>query len=105
MRAVRRSHVRRSATFPRPWGCLVSRPSLDWSDPIAVAKWLCSLRLAFNDVDATSLDMLRPLRRRELGPVIHARNYGEARAQVLQALDYASAPEPDPAGSGGAEPH
>ncbi len=88
----------------------MSRSSLDWADPLAVARWLGSLRLAFNDADAISLDMLRPPRKRELGPVLHARNYGDARAQVLRALDYASAPDPegeppDPAGFGGAGPH
>jgi len=88
----------------------MSRASLDWSDPIAVSKWLAGLRLSWNDADAAALDMLRPPRARELGPALHAKNYGEARAQVLQALDYATAPEPDddpgdPAGSGGSPVH
>ena len=83
----------------------MSRPSLDWSDPIAVSRWLAGLRLAFNDADAAALDMLKPPRSRELGPVLHAANYGAARAQLLQALDFADAPEPsDPAGCGGAGP-
>jgi hypothetical protein len=87
----------------------VSRPSLDWSDPAAVATWLAGLRSAFADADAVALDMLRPPRSRELGPAIHARNYNAARGQVLQALDVAVAPEPDPepgdpAGNGGAGP-
>jgi hypothetical protein len=74
----------------------VSRPSLDWSDPIAVSRWLAGLRLAFNDADAAALDMLRLPRARELGPALHAANYGAARTQILQALDFATAPEPDP---------
>lgn len=88
----------------------MSRPSLDWSDPAAVSVWLAGLRLSFNDADAAALDMLRPPRARELGPALHAKNYSEARAQIVQALDYASAPEPDdgepgdPAGHGGAGP-
>jgi hypothetical protein len=87
----------------------VSRPALDWSEPIAVSKWLAGLRLSFNDADGAALDMLHPPRARELGPALHAKNHGEARAQVLQALDYAMAPEPDgepgdPAGNGGAGP-
>ncbi len=80
----------------------MSRPSLDWSDPIAVSKWLAGLRLAFNDADAAALDMLRPPRARELGPALHAANYGAARAQVLQALAFAAPPEPDPEPSGAA---
>jgi len=85
-------------------------PPLDWSDRIAVSAWLAGLRVSFNDADAVALDMLRPPRARELGPKIHARNYCAARAQILEALDYASAPEPDdgeggdPAGTGGAGP-
>jgi len=88
----------------------MSRASLDWSDPIEVSKWLAGLRLSFNDADAAALDMLRPPRARELGPALHAANYGAARKQILDALDYATAPEPDdgepsdPAGSGGAGP-
>src|SRR5215475_4517463 len=74
---------------------IVSRSSLDWSDAIAVSKWLTGLQLAFNDADAVALDMLKPPRQRELGPVIHLQNYGAARAQILSALAYASAPEPD----------
>jgi hypothetical protein len=54
----------------------VSRRSLDWSDPIEVSKWLAGLRLALNDADAAALDMLRPPRARELGPALHAANYG-----------------------------
>jgi hypothetical protein len=84
----------------------VSRASLDWSDPIAVSRWLAGLRLAFNDADAVTQDMLRPPRSRELGPALHAHNYGEARQQVLQALAFAEAPEPDsdPGVKGGAPP-
>jgi hypothetical protein len=91
----------------------VSGPTrLDWSDPIAVSKWLAGLRLSFNDADAAALDMLRPHRERELGPALHREHYNAARAQVLHALDYASAPEPedgephgDPSGSGASPAH
>jgi hypothetical protein len=77
----------------------VSRPALDWSDPVAVSRWLAGLRLAFDDADGIALDMLEPPRSRELGPVLHADTYGKARAQILQALDFATAPEPE--GEGG----
>ena len=73
----------------------MSRPALEWSDPTAVSKWLAGLRVSFNDADAAALDMLRPLRARELGPALHAKNYTEARAQILEALDYAGAPGVD----------
>jgi hypothetical protein len=87
----------------------MSRASLDWNDPIAVSRWLAGLRLAWNDADAVTLDMLRPARARELGPALHATNYGAARAQILQALAFADTPEPDPepsdpAGCGGGGP-
>jgi hypothetical protein len=87
----------------------VSRASLDWSDPIEVSKWLAGLRLSFNDADAVAEDMLLPSRQRELGPALHATNYHAARKQIVQALDYATAPDDDgepsdPAGNGGAGP-
>ncbi len=83
----------------------MSRPSLDWSDPIAVSRWLAGLRLAWNDADAVALDLLKPLRARQLGPALAASNYGAARAQILQALDYADAPEPEPESDPAGFPH
>ena len=85
------------------------KPSLNWSDPVAVSRWLGALRLAFNDADAVTADMLRPPPERELGPALHAATYGAARAVLLFALAFARAPEPDqepsdPAGAGGAGP-
>jgi hypothetical protein len=80
----------------------VSRPSLDWSDPIAVSQWLAALRKSFDDADAVTLDMLLPPRERELGPALHAKHYGDAREQILQALDFAApagADDGEPAGS------
>jgi hypothetical protein len=71
-----------------------SHPPLDWTDPAAVSHWLDGLRVAFADADATALDMLKPARDRELGPALHARNYGEARTAVLAALAAAHAPAP-----------
>jgi len=67
----------------------VSRASLDFTDPAAVARWLAGLRSSFNDLDAAALDMLRAPRDRELGPALHAAHYHAAREQVLQALDLA----------------
>jgi hypothetical protein len=70
----------------------VSHASLDWSDPEALRAWLAGLRASFADLDAAASDMLRPPQERELGPVLHAKNYKDARAQILEALDYAGAP-------------
>lgn len=80
------------------------RAALNWSDPAAVSVWLDGLRLSFNDADAVALDMLRPPRDRELGPALHRDKYRDARAQIVQALDYAAEHEAapsDPAGSSG----
>jgi len=45
--------------------------------------------------------MLRSPRERELGPALHAKNYGDARTQILSALDFATAPAPEPDGAAG----
>jgi hypothetical protein len=89
----------------------VSRPSLDWSDPEAVSKWLAGLRLSFGDADAVTRDMLRPLRQRELGRILHRTNYREARERIVTLLNYATSPAPDdpeggdPAGCGASPAH
>ena len=73
---------------------------LDFADPAAVRAWLSDLRARFTDVDALVRDMLAPPSRRELGPVLHAANYQDARDAILDALAQAGAPEPDD-GDGG----
>lgn len=71
---------------------------------------LVDLRVAFDDADAVTEDMLRAPSKRSLGPVLHASHYAEARGKVLQAHAYlmrlvSNGGEPsDPAGSGGAGP-
>lgn len=70
---------------------------------------LVDLRVAFDDADTVAADMLRAPRRRELGPVLAAQNYGDARSRVLAAHAYlmrlVSIGEPgDPSGNGGAGP-
>lgn len=85
----------------------MSRPSLDWSDPVAVSRWLTGLQASFKDLDGVALDMLRPPRKRELGPTLHAANYHAARRQILHAIEHATAPDPDPgdpSGQGDAGP-
>lgn len=64
---------------------------------------LADLRVAFDDLDAVGLDMLRPPRKRRLGPLEHRRLYREARGTLVRLL---AGPENDtehgdPAGSGG----
>jgi hypothetical protein len=79
----------------------MSRAALNWSDPGAVKELLATLRVSLSDADAVSRDMLRPAHERELGPVLHAKNYGDAWQQVMHALDYAAGHEPgaaDPVG-------
>jgi hypothetical protein len=89
----------------------VSRPSLDWTDAAEVRQWLAGLRQSFDDMDGVALDMLKSPRERELGPVLHAQKYAEARETILHTLAYAEAPEPDdgepsdPAGNGGSPAH
>jgi hypothetical protein len=68
---------------------------LDWSDAAMVSNWLASLRQSLDDADGVVLDMLKPPHLRELGPALHAQKYDESRAQILHALDFATAPEPD----------
>jgi hypothetical protein len=72
----------------------MTRPSLDWKDPGAVDQWLGALRVSLNDAHAVAQDMLREPRERELGPALHAKNYGDAWAQIVRALDYATTPAP-----------
>lgn len=72
---------------------------------------LLDVRVAADDIDGIVTDMLAPLGRRELGRVLHRRNYGEARGKLTAAIGYlfklagSDGGEPtDPAGSGGAGP-
>jgi hypothetical protein len=68
----------------------MTRPSLDRKDARAFAEWLRALRVSPNDAHAVALDMLREPQKRELGPVLHAKNYGDAWAQIAQAIEYAT---------------
>ena len=87
----------------------MSRPDrLDFGDVDAVRAWIEDLRLAVDDADAVTRDALRPLGKRELGRVLHRRNYREARQRIVALLDHATPaapegePEPgDPTGNGG----
>jgi len=53
-----------------------------------VRRALLDLRVACDDADAVIVDALRPLRRRELGHVLAARNYADARGKITATLAY-----------------
>ncbi len=57
-------------------------------DRADLRRSLLDLRLAIDDADAVSRDMLRPPRLRELGPALHSRNYREAHEKILSVLAY-----------------
>lgn len=85
---------------------------IDWANKYERRRWLGELVLAIEDGHAITEDMLRPARERELGPVLHRHNYGEARSKVAHLIAAAMDEEPsepeeeedaepsDPAGSG-----
>jgi hypothetical protein len=79
----------------------MTRPSLDWKDARAFAEWFRALKVSLNDSHAVALDMLRAPRERELGPALHAKNYGDAWSQIAQAIEYATPPDPDDDGEPG----
>jgi hypothetical protein len=81
----------------------VTRRSLDPKDPRAFSEWFGKLKVSLNDAHAVSLDMLRAPQQRELGPVLHAKNYGDAWDQIAQAIEYATPPgdgDDEPSGAG-----
>jgi hypothetical protein len=72
---------------PRPRLEAVEAPAtLDTSDRAALTRWADDLRAALAEVDRVIEDALRPPRGRELGPVLHGRQYAEGRAKVLGLL-------------------
>jgi hypothetical protein len=72
---------------------------------------LLHLRVSCDDADTVVRDMLRPLRKRELGPALHRQSYREARDKIVTALDYLlrlvrdDGEHGDPSGSGGSPVH
>ncbi len=57
-------------------------------DRAELRRILMDMRVAIDDADAVSRDMLRPPRLRELGPALHSRQYREAHAKLIAALEY-----------------
>jgi hypothetical protein len=66
---------------------------LDWTDPAAVRLWLHTLRVAWDEAAGVSEDMLRPPRKRSLGPRMHGKLYFDAAGSVESLLAFAGAPE------------
>jgi hypothetical protein len=84
------------------------RRHLNLGSESAVMSWLDALETAWSDADEAARDMLRPPRRRRLGPHLHRKLYRAAAKSVASLLAYAM-PSPDeepergdPAGAGGA---
>jgi len=77
-------------------------------DRDTMRRALLDLRVAVDDADAVTRDMLKAPRERELGPVLHGANYSEARSKIAAGFAFLMVSvesEPsDPAGSGGAGP-
>jgi hypothetical protein len=85
---------------------------LDWTDRDACHEWIRNVGVAVEDLAAVVRDQLRAPRKRELGPVLAAREAKGAAKQLSELLKFARAgledDEPDsgdPAGCGGAGPH
>jgi len=80
---------------------------MDRDDARSALRALC---LAADDVHAIVRDQQRPLRRRELGPVLARENYRDARARITGAIAAllkivsSGGEHGDPSGNGGAGP-
>lgn len=79
-------------------------------DRALLRRVLVDLRVSCDDADEVAQDMLRPPRKRTLGPVSHRASYDEARGNIVKSIDYlvklaADDETPrDPSGNGGSGP-
>lgn len=80
-------------------------------DRALLRRVLVDLRVSFDDADEVAQDMLRPTRKRTLGPVSHRASYDEARGNIVKSIDYLmmivsddETPR-DPSGNGGTPAH
>ena len=71
----------------------IPRPHLDPTDRVAFLTWLAALRAALADAHAVTMDLLRPLRERELGHVKHRELYGDAEQTLDELLLFATPPD------------
>ena len=91
----------------------MSADRLDFGDGEAVRAWVVELRVAFDDAAGVTEDVLRPVRRRDLGHREHRRLFTEAKQKIAALLNYADPPggggddgEPrDPSGAGASPIH
>ena len=81
--------------------------TFDPNDPKQLRRLIVNLRVAIDDAHEVTRDMLRPRRKRRLGPVEHRRLYLEAHGSLLSLLAYALGGEPgsgEPGGGAGGPP-
>jgi hypothetical protein len=80
---------------------------LDWNDREAVREWWRALLAAYEDVAAVADDLVKPYRKRKLGPAAARKLYRDADKSVRSLVSYGDpllAERGDPAGNGGAGP-
>ncbi|APR84687.1 Hypothetical protein A7982_10036 [Minicystis rosea] len=82
----------------------MSQLPFDPSDPEALRRWLVELNVALDDVGAIAEDMLRPTRKRELGPVKHRELYEDGWGKIMSLLGR-SAPPPGAPDSNDSDKH
>ncbi len=76
-------------------------------DRALLRRVLVDLRVSCDDADEVAQDMLRPIRKRTLGPASHRASYDEARGNIVKSIDYLvklAADEPDDSSSNGGSP-
>lgn len=61
---------------------------VDRADPALLRRALIDLRVAYDDGDAITTDLLKPLRERELGHLQHTRLYTESRDKVRKTTEW-----------------
>jgi hypothetical protein len=61
----------------------------DWNDPEAVRRLMTGLQTHLADMHAVVKDMMRPVRKRQLGLREHKRIYRDARKGVIEAIERA----------------
>lgn len=57
-------------------------------DRAVLRRVLLDLRVAADDADSITVDMMRSPRRRRLGPMLHRSQYREARGKVITQIAY-----------------
>lgn len=65
---------------------------LDFTDAAALRQWFADLRVAIDDANGVTDDLLRPLRQRDLGHVEHRRLFLDAKQKIAALLAYADPP-------------